>query len=183
MKQWVRLSNKYGTYAGGLSVLFLILGLLMVPLWTLAFNIPLFILIVAATMYLVAKKIEHSSSFVGFNNMLKPLLRTFVIALLLYHLGFILLEYFVFTDLEGVRNELSLKLLDRFGSFLDEEQVALIRQGIEEGSSQSGFSFTGTIVSLALFFSVFGLPLSIFIAALVNKGFSNEEKIIRNERG
>ncbi len=179
MTSWSGVSTRYGLYAGLASLIVVGLGLWLAPMWILILNIPLFLVLTGISMFLMARNINSQGVFIGFNNMLKPLMRTFVIALLIFYLGFMLLEYGIFTDLNNVRTELSLRLLDRFSSFFDSNQYEILQEGIEKGRQNSGFSITGLVVSLALYFAVFGLPMSIFVAAVVNRGFSNEEKISR----
>jgi hypothetical protein len=128
-------------------------------------------------MIVLARNLLSEIGFMGFNELLKPLMILFIFSYLVYNIGFFFYEKYINSDVSNIKYEISKEQFEKYRGQMDEQQRRQAQEMIDNRENfEPGFSLQGFLFSFALFFAVIGLPESILVAAITNRGFHNEKK-------
>lgn len=174
---WRNKAILYGLITGMAGLIVVYIGMGFSDRLFVQWNILFFALISLISMALLARTLLREIDFMGFNELLKPMMVLFIFSYLVYTVGFFFFEKYINPEVSGIKYEISKEQFEKFQDQMDDLQREQAQKVLNNRENfEPGFSLQGFLFSFALFFAVIGLPESIFVAAIANRGFHNEKK-------
>lgn len=174
---WRNKAIVYGLVTGIAGLVLVAAGIAVNGRLFVQWNILFFALMSLLGMILLSRVLLQELGFMGFNELLKPMMVLFIFAYGLYSIGFTAYEKYINPDISNIKYHISKEQFEKYSDRMDEKQMEQAREVLDNRENfEPNFSLQGFLFSFALFFAVIGLPESILVAAVSNKGFHNEEK-------
>ncbi len=174
---WRNKAILYGLITGLAGLVLVALGTAFIGHLFVQWNILFFAVVSLSGMILLSVTLLREIGFMGFNELLKPMMVLFIFSYLVYNLGFSMYEKYLNPEISDIKYEISKEQFDKYQDQMDEKQRAQAQEVLNNRDNfEPGFSLQGFLFSFALFFAVIGLPESILVAAVANRGFHNEKK-------